>query len=51
MPRSELTIGEVHGPFEVSLDIDRIARYIDATTGPGLAGRARPTPSSPARRR
>jgi hypothetical protein len=42
MPRSGLTIGEVHGPFEVVLDVDRIARYVDATTGAGLAVRAGP---------
>jgi MaoC dehydratase-like protein len=36
---SEVTIGEVHGPFEALLDTDRVARYIDATKGADFADR------------
>jgi acyl dehydratase len=31
---SEVEIGEVHGPFEVVVDGDRVARYLDATQRP-----------------
>jgi hypothetical protein len=38
----ELTIGGVHGPFESTLDRDRIGRYVHATTG-DASGEVPPT--------